>query len=65
MTNDGQFSVGARHSIAVVRDADERHAAAFDIDTNASCVGIERIFDQLFDHARRAFDDFTRGNLIG
>jgi hypothetical protein len=53
------------HAGAVVGDADQTAAAGLDLHRNAAGLGVERILDQFLHDARRAFDHFARGNLVG
>ena len=50
---------------AVVRDADERRAAALYFDGDGLCPGIKGVFHQLFDDGGGALDDLARGDHIG
>ena len=52
------------HATAVVDDADQRAAAAVDLDREASGPGIESVFDKLFDDRGRAFDYLTGCNAV-
>jgi hypothetical protein len=56
---DAESGVVFGHAMAVVADRDARDAAAFDLHVDASGPGVERVFDQLLDHAGRALDDFA------
>ena len=65
MALKGEQRVVAHHAAAVVCDADELAAAAFDLDANAGGAGIERVFEQLLDYGRRAVHHFAGGDLVG
>ena len=56
--------VVAGHALAVITYRDKPTAAEFDIDLNASCSGVDRIFDQFFDDGCRTLNDLARGDLI-
>ncbi len=49
----------------VVTDLDQTGAALLHLDINLRRSGIQRVFQQFLDHGRRAFNDFTGGNLVG
>ena len=53
------------HAVAVVGDADELAAAGFDFDADARGAGVERVFEEFFDHGGRAVDDLAGGDLVG
>src|SRR5439155_21750888 len=53
------------HPEAVVNDAHQASAAGLNFDADARRVCVEGIFHQLLNDAGGAFDDFTRGDLIG
>ena len=65
MALEGEQRIIAHHAAAVVGDADELAAAAFDLDADAGGAGIERVFEQLLDHGRGAIDHFAGGDLVG
>src|SRR5439155_20702285 len=49
---------------AIVFDANLLLAAELDVNGEAARARIDRVFDELLDDRRRAFDDFPRGDLI-
>jgi hypothetical protein len=51
--------------MAVIGDADEFAAAAFDLDSDAGGSGVEGVFEEFFDDGGWALDDFAGGDLIG
>ncbi len=61
----GQQRVVAVHAIAVIGDADQLAAAGFDFNADARGAGVERIFEQLFDHGGGAVNHFAGGDLVG
>ncbi len=65
MALEGEQRVVAHHAAAVVRDADELAAAAFDFDADAGGAGIERVFEQFLDHGRGTVHHFAGGDLVG
>jgi hypothetical protein len=65
VTLEGEQRVIAHHAAAVVHDADELAAAAFDLDADTGGAGIERVFEQLLDHGRRTVHHFAGGDLVG
>ena len=54
----------ARDAAAVVRDADQARAAAFDVDRDRARAGVERVLDELLDDGRRPLDDLAGRDLI-
>jgi hypothetical protein len=64
MALDRKLEVGAAHAGAVVGDTDQPAAAAVGRDLDAGRAGIERVFDQLLDHAGRAFDHLAGGDAV-
>ena len=64
MALDRKREVGPRHAGAVVGDADQAPAAAVGRDLDAGRAGVERVLDQLLDHARRALDHLARGDAV-
>ena len=65
MTLKGKQRIVVRHAMTIVDHADHALAAGFDFDANRIRAGIERIFEQLFDYASRALDDFASRNAVG
>ena len=61
---DREVEVGARHALAVVADADEPAAAAVGQHLDAARAGIERILDELLDHARRPLHHLAGGDAV-
>src|SRR5262249_191091 len=61
---DRECEVFLRHAAAVVADADQSPAAAVRHDLDAGGAGVERILDQLLDHAGRALDPVGRGDAV-
>jgi hypothetical protein len=61
---DRKREVAARHAGAVVGDADEPAPAAVGHHLDAAGAGVERVLDQLLDHARRALDHLAGGDAI-
>jgi hypothetical protein len=64
VTLEGEHCIVARHSTAIVCDAQEPAPARFNINLYATRSGINRILDQLFGDGRGPLDDFTRSDLI-
>jgi hypothetical protein len=62
---EAKQGVVAAHADPVVGDADETAPAGLDLDGDAGGVGVESVFDELFDNAGRALDDFAGGDLVG
>ncbi|MNH14340.1 hypothetical protein D3C79_739310 [compost metagenome] len=65
MTSQRQGQIFLANTAAVIADADQLGAAAFDVDIDARRPGIQAVFHQLFHHRRRPFDHFAGGNLVG
>ena len=61
---DRKLEVGSLHAAAVVADPDQAQAATGRGDVDARRAGVDRIFDQLFDDARRTLNDLTRGDAV-
>ena len=49
---------------AVVSNPDQVTSAVLDFDVDLHRLGVDRVLDQLLDHAGRSRDDFTRGDLV-
>src|SRR5690606_22307129 len=60
----GELGVLAGHALAVVGHADVARAAALDLDLDRARAGVDRVLDQLLDHARGPLDDLAGGDLI-
>jgi hypothetical protein len=65
MPANAQRGVGRRHAFAVVDHPHARHAPGLDLDDDAPRAGVDRVLQQLFDHAGRPLDDLSRRDLIG
>src|SRR5580704_17065915 len=65
MALESQQSIIAHHAAAVVSDLDELLAAGFNLNPDAGCARIERIFDQLLGHRSRTLHHFAGGDLVG
>ncbi len=61
---DRQREVVARHAGAVVADADQPAAAAIGYDLDAGRAGIERVFHEFLDHARRTLHHLARRDAV-
>ena len=64
MTLDGERQVSAAHARAIVGDANEPPAAAIGQHVNAARAGIERVFNELLDDARRTLNHLARGDAV-
>ena len=64
MRRDRQRQFINGDAAAVVGDADEFAPALLDGDVDSRRAGIDRILDDLLDHARRPLDDLARGDLV-
>ena len=64
MALDGELEVRARHAFAVVGDADQPPPAAVGENVDAAAAGVERVLDQLLDHARRPLDHLAGGDAV-
>ena len=64
MAFDRKRQVRSRHAFAVIGDADKPPAAAVGEYVDAAGAGIERVLDQLLDHARRALDHLAGGDAV-
>ena len=61
---DREREIGAGHAGAVVADADQPAPAAVGEDLDARRAGVERVLDELLDHARGALDHLARGDAV-
>ena len=61
---DRELKIGARHALAVVGDADQPAAAAVGQHVDPARAGIERVFDQFLDDARRPLDHLAGGDAV-
>ena len=64
MALDREREIGLGHAGAIVANADQAAAAAVSEHIDPARPGIERVFDKLLDHARRALDDLARRNAV-
>lgn len=64
VAGDGQGDVVGVDSFAVVDDADQLRSPLFDVDFDAGRQRVDRVFEQLLDHAGGAFDDLAGGDLV-
>ncbi len=64
MAVDGKRQIGPRHALAVVGHANKAAAPAIGENVDTACPGIERVFDQFLDDARRPFDHLARGDAV-
>ena len=62
---DRERQVVRRHAVPVIGDADQFLAALGQHDLDTGRPGIERVFDQFLNHARRPFDHFAGGDAVG
>ena len=56
--------IGIGHAAAVVGDADPPPAAAIGEDVDPAGAGVDGVFHQLLDHARRTLDHFAGGDAV-
>ena len=56
--------VGRAHADAVVADADEGEAAGGGDDLDLAGAGVERVLDELLDHARGTLDHLAGGDAV-
>ena len=61
---DREFQVAAAHAAAVVGDANKPPAAAVGRDLDLGRAGVERVLDQLLDHAGGALDHLAGGDAV-
>lgn len=59
-----EFDVVGVDAAAVVADADEADAAAFQFHINRRCARVYAVFNDFFQGVGRAFDHFVSGNLV-
>ncbi len=64
MALEGEKGVVLVHAAAVVDNADQALAAAFDLDEDIGGAGIDGILHQFLHHRRRPFDHLAGGNLV-
>jgi hypothetical protein len=65
MTLKSKKRIVMRHAMTIIDHADHALTAGFDFDTNRIRACIERVFEELFDYASRALDDFASRNAVG
>ncbi|MCW0466650.1 hypothetical protein NB705_003723 [Xanthomonas sacchari] len=61
---DGQRQFLGRDAATVVADADQAHAAFFQIDVDAVRTGVQRVLHQFLDDRGRTLDHFAGGDLV-
>ena len=61
---DGERQIGMRHAAAVVGDADAATAAAIGENIDPAGAGVDGVFDQFLDHARRPFHHLAGGDAV-
>ncbi|GAA0778827.1 hypothetical protein GCM10009077_21210 [Roseibium denhamense] len=64
MPPDGELQIVPCHARTIVGDPHECLAARRGDDIHLACSRINGVFDQLLDHAGRAFDHFSGGDLV-
>ena len=64
MALDREREVGGAHAAAVVGDADQREPAAAVTTSISPRAGVDRVLDQLLDHARRPLDHLAGGDAV-
>ena len=65
MAQKGRLGFVGRNAAAVVRDAQEGHAAVLQLDGDVPRAGVNGILDQLLGGAGRALDHLARGDEVG
>ena len=65
MTSQGQRQLVFFDAAAVIADANELRAAAFDINVNPRGARIKTVLNQLFHHRRGPLHHLAGGNLVG
>jgi hypothetical protein len=63
MAGEREREVFGRNAAAVIDDADQFTAALFQVNLQSRRAGVDGVFEQFLDDARRPFDDFARGDL--
>lgn len=61
---DGQGELFWSDSATVIGDADQFDSATFDRDLDRARTGIDAVFQQFLDDARRSFDDFACSDFV-
>jgi hypothetical protein len=64
MARHRQRQLFRRNATAVIADADQPHAALFQVDINPRGAGVQRVLDQFLDHGRGPLDHFASGDLV-
>src|ERR1700722_19050402 len=59
-----ESEIGRRHAAAIVGDADPPPAAAVGENVDPAGAGVDGIFHQFLDHARRPLDHLARGDAV-
>ena len=65
VAQEGRLGVLGAHAAAVVRDAQEGHAAVLQLDRDVLRPGIDRVLDQLLGGAGRTFDHLAGSDHVG
>lgn len=65
VAQEGRRQLARRDAAAVVADAKIGHAAVFHLYRHALRAGVDGVFQQLLDNARRALDHLARGDEVG
>src|SRR5689334_11776317 len=65
MAFEGQQGIVTNHATAVIGDLDEFFASGFDLNFDAGGTGVQRVFQEFFDHGGRALDDLSSGDFVG
>ena len=64
MPLDGQRKIARVHAVAIVGDADERDTAACRHHVDITRTGIDGVFDQFLNYARRTLDHFAGRDAV-
>ena len=64
VAREGEGEVIGVDARAVVGNAQQFHAAAFDFDGDGGCAGVYAVFDDFFEGVGGAFDHFAGGDLV-
>ncbi len=64
MTLDGDSQIGLPHAFAIVAHGNESPPPSIGENVNTRGAGVECVFDQLLDDARRTLDHLAGGDAI-
>ena len=64
MSLRGEVRIGSGHSDSIVCNSHEGRPPLANLDSDSSCISIQRIFNEFFHPRCRSLDTLSRRNLI-